>query len=57
MSLVFWDTMLFVDPTEETPGFYARVADIRERMPERNDRLCTSALTLGELLAAPYAGN
>ncbi len=32
-----------------------RVADIRERMLERKDRLCTSNLTLGELFAAPFA--
>jgi predicted nucleic acid-binding protein len=57
MSLVFWDTMLFVYLIEETPGFHKRVRELRERMLERKDRLCTSALTLGEVLAAPYAQN
>jgi predicted nucleic acid-binding protein len=57
MSLVFWDTMLFVYLLEEHPGFHRRVSEIRKRMLERGDRLCTSTLTLGELLAAPYARN
>ena len=53
MSLVFWDTMLFVYLVEENPAFVERVGEIRERMVRRKDRLCTSTLTLGELLAAP----
>jgi uncharacterized protein len=57
MSLIFWDTMLFVYLIEERPGLSGRVTEIRERMLARKDRLCTSALTLGELLAAPYSRN
>ncbi len=57
MSLVFWDTMLFVYLIEESAGLFERVNSIRERMLERQDRLCTSTLTLGELLSAPYARN
>ena len=55
MSLVFWDTMLFVYLVEENPQFHRRVSGIRTRMLDRGDRLCTSVLTLGELLALPYA--
>lgn len=57
MSLIFWDSMLFVYLIEEHPQFCETVSEIRQRMLARNDRLCTSALTLGELLAAPYARN
>lgn len=57
MSLVFFDTNLFVYWMEDHPEFAAKVQHIRERMVERKDRLCTSALTMGELLAGPYATN
>ena len=55
MSLVFWDTMLFIYWIEENPVFGERVNTIRERMWARNDQLCTSALTVGEILAGPAA--
>jgi predicted nucleic acid-binding protein len=55
VSLVFWDTNLFIYLLEEHPVFFPQVAAIRRRMLDRRDRLCTSALTLGETLAAPYA--
>ncbi|MBM3460078.1 MAG: type II toxin-antitoxin system VapC family toxin [Armatimonadetes bacterium] len=54
MSLVFWDTNLFVYLMEDHPQYGPRVTEMRARMLERRDRLCTSALTLGELLTAPY---
>ncbi len=57
MSLVFFDTNLFVYWMEDHPEFAPKVEHIRQRMIERKDRLCTSALTVGELLAAPYAAN
>jgi uncharacterized protein len=57
MSLIFWDTMIFVYLVEENPTFHRPVSTIRTRMLERGDRLCTSALTLGELLALPYGQN
>ncbi len=53
MSRIYWDTMLFVYWMEENPKFSARVAQIRQRMREREDELCTSALTLGEVLTGP----
>jgi predicted nucleic acid-binding protein len=57
MSLVFWDTNLFVYWMEDHPRFGERVGGIRKRMLERGDQLCTSALTIGELLAGPYSRN
>jgi uncharacterized protein len=53
MSLVFWDSMLFIYLVEDHPQFYEPVRQIRQRMIERRDRLCTSTLTLGEVLAIP----
>ncbi len=50
MSLVFWDTNLFVYLVEENPEFCPQVEAIRTRMLRRADRLCTSALTIGETL-------
>lgn len=55
MSLVFWDTMLFVYLVEAHPEYYKRVIDLRQRMLERKDQLCTSALTIGEVLAGPVS--
>ncbi len=54
MSLVFFDTNLFVYWLEDHPKFAPQVQRVRERMLERKDRLCTSALTVGELLTGPY---
>ena len=55
MSVVFWDTNLFIYLIERHPQFFPVVDGIRRRMRARNDRLCTSTLTLGEVLAAPHA--
>jgi predicted nucleic acid-binding protein len=57
MRRVFWDTMLFVYLIERNPEFRPKVVQIRERMLERNDQLCTSAVTLGEVLAGALAAN
>ena len=48
MSRVFWDTNLFIYLLEGSGPQSARVTEIRERMLERDDDLCTSTLTLGE---------
>jgi predicted nucleic acid-binding protein len=53
MSLVYWDTMLFVYWLEDTPGYSEQVASIYEAMLERGDVLCGSTFTLAELLVAP----
>ena len=53
MSRVFWDTNLFIYLLEDSGPQSDRVVAVRERMLERNDELCTSTLTLGEVLVKP----
>lgn len=53
MSRVFWDTNLFIYLLEDFGPQSARVAEVRERMLERDDELFTSTLTLGEVLVKP----
>jgi uncharacterized protein len=55
VSLIFWDTMIFVYWIEQHPQFGSRVDAIRRRMWERDDQLWTSTLTIGEVLSGPYA--
>lgn len=58
MSRIFWDTNLFVYLLEGQSDSTERVADLRQRMLEREDVLLTSALTLGEVLVKPLeSGN
>ena len=42
MSRVFWDTNLFIYLLEGSGPQSARVTEIRKRMLERDDELCTS---------------
>ena len=53
MSRIFWDTNLFIYLFEDRGEMTERVVSLRERMIERNDKLLTSALTLGEILVKP----
>lgn len=53
MSKVFWDTNLFIYLIEGSDERARRVAELYERMRERDDTLFTSALTLGEVLVKP----
>jgi predicted nucleic acid-binding protein len=53
VSRVFWDTNLFIYLLEGSGAQSDRVATLRERMLERADELCTSTLTLGEVLVKP----
>ena len=53
MSRIFWDTNLFVYLIEDRGERAEQVAALRRRMIEREDRLLTSALTLGEVLVKP----
>lgn len=55
MANIFWDTNLFIYLLEDSPGFGAVVQDLRRRMLHRNDRLFTSALTIGEVLVKPLS--
>ncbi|MGB8768539.1 MAG: type II toxin-antitoxin system VapC family toxin [Candidatus Korobacteraceae bacterium] len=54
MSLVYWDTMLFIYWLEAHPQYGRRVNQIYRRMSERGDQLCTSVFTLGEILTGAY---
>ncbi|MEE8200199.1 MAG: PIN domain-containing protein [Candidatus Acidoferrales bacterium] len=53
MSRIFWDTNLFIYLIEDYGQLSERVAALRRRMLERQDQLCTSTLTLGEVLVKP----
>ncbi|HEY7141930.1 MAG TPA: PIN domain-containing protein [Methylomirabilota bacterium] len=53
MSRIFWDTGLFVHLFSGADARSERVASLRQRMLERQDELCTSALTLAEVLVKP----
>jgi len=58
VSLIFWDTNLFIYLLEDYQEFSERVVSLRQRMLARGDRLCTSTLTLGEVLVKPMeSGN
>ena len=53
MSRIFWDTSLFVHLFGGIDARSERVAALRQRMLERQDELCTSTLTLAEVLVKP----
>lgn len=55
MANIFWDTNLFIYLVEANPQFGPAVKDLRRRMLRRNDRLFTSAMTVGEVLVKPIA--
>jgi len=54
MSLIYWDTMLFVYWFEEHPVHAARIRHFLTRMEKRKDVLCTSSFAVGETLVGPY---
>lgn len=51
MSLVYWDSMLFVYYFEGHAEFGPCVSHVLDRMEARGDTLCTSVFTAGEVLA------
>ena len=53
MSRIYWDTMLFVYWLEDNPRYAKRVRHILSKMKERQDQLCTSSFTVGEILVGP----
>lgn len=55
MANIFWDTNLFIYLIEDSPHFGQTVDDLRRRMLRRNDRLITSAMTVGEVLVKPLS--
>lgn len=50
MSRVYWDTMLFVYWMEQRPAYAGRMNQIVKKLGERQDVLCTSVFTIGEVL-------
>jgi len=52
---IFWDTNLFIYLLEDSPKFGQAVTELRRRMLRRNDRLFTSAMTVGEVLVKPLS--
>jgi len=57
MSLIYWDSMLFVYLLEAHPQYGPPVEQIFREMTRRGDRLCTGTLTIGEVLTGPYKMN
>jgi predicted nucleic acid-binding protein len=53
MSLVYWDSMMFAYLLEKNPSFFAVAKAIHEAMRRRGDTLCTSIITVGEILVGP----
>ncbi len=53
MSRIFWDTNLFIYLIEGRGELFERTKLVADRMLERGDELCTSTLTLGEILVKP----
>lgn len=53
MSLVYWDSMLFVYLLERHPDFFPAMTWVHDAMRRRGDTLCTSIFTVGEVLVGP----
>jgi predicted nucleic acid-binding protein len=53
MSLVYWDSMVFAYLLEKNPTFFAVAKATYEAMRRRGDTLCTSVITVGEILVGP----
>ena len=51
MSRVFWDTILFIYLLEGNPRFSTRVWELLGRSRKRGDKMFTSYLALGEVMA------
>jgi predicted nucleic acid-binding protein len=54
MSRIYWDTMFFAYLIEANPEHGLRVQEILSGMKKRQDTLCTSIFTIGEVLTGPY---
>ena len=53
MSRIYWDTMLFIYWLDGHPVHYSRVLRLLESAQDRGDKLYTSYLSLGEVMAGP----
>ena len=54
MSRIYWDSMIFMYWLEDHPGHAARIEEILEQIQRRNDTICTSIFSLGEILTGLY---
>jgi len=50
VSRVYWDSMLFIYLLEAKPGYEKKTKRIYRSMLQREDELCTSVFTFGEVL-------
>jgi uncharacterized protein len=57
VSLVYWDSMLFIYMLEGHPVNGPLVDKILDSIIRREDTLCTSAFGAGEVLTGPRRGN
>lgn len=57
MSRAYWDTNVFVYLHENHPVFRPMVENVYNFLVARNDALCTSVFTVGEVLALPMKMN
>jgi predicted nucleic acid-binding protein len=57
VSLVYWDTMLFIYWLEAHPVHGPQVEQIHRRMSKRQDTICTSVFAAGEILTGAYKTN
>jgi len=53
VSIVYWDTMMFIYLLEGEPVFTPKVERFQRQIEHRGDTLVTSVFTLGELLTGP----
>lgn len=53
MSLIYWDSMIFIYVIEKNPTYFPVVKTVHEAMKRRGDTLCTSIFTVGEVLVGP----
>jgi len=54
VSLVYWDSMLFIYWLEAHPQHGPSVEETYKKMSRRGDQLCTGVFTVGEVLTGPY---
>jgi predicted nucleic acid-binding protein len=57
VSRIYWDTNLFIYLHEDHPDFGPLVRQAYEFLVTRNDTLCTSVFTVGEVLTLPLQKN
>jgi len=56
VNLIYWDTMMFIYWLEAHPTHGPQVEQIYRAMNVRDDKLCTSVFTIGEVLTGAYKG-